>query len=591
MRDLTSTLDRLADASLLRRVLSESELVFKFRHTLDQQTAYHSLLRKDREMIHKVVGQVIERDPTEATALAPMLAKHFSVGGDDQRALKYYMLAGDEATRVYAHTEALTYYQSALGAAESLGVSGETIRELYLRRGRTLELSGDYEGAMDNYRRLESLGKSLNDVSLELAGLTRQTTLLVAPSAVSDPRAGVAMAKRLKGLAMEAGDKESEARARWSILLASLYDGNLEQAIAEGTKAQALARELGLEELEAFILNDISGPYMIRGQADRAKAALDRAIEIWRRLDNLPMLVDSLGNLNSFFIYAGDYERALQNSEQARAIADRIDNRWAQAFSLFLVEMIHAERGEIEKAISVCQEQIRLGREAGFRIPEVYSNAFQAWLLAFLGAYDRAFASLAPAAGAASHLGGMWADLPKCIEVFIRLGLGERGQADALVTDLEGTSNKLEAMMNSPVGPYWILAASENDLAQGRLESGLERLKAVVDRERKLNFHLLLVDVFELEARLYRALGDDPSAHDALDQAQAEAELVTSRRMAWVVHAERALWLEQDGEEARAASERAAAQSDFDYVVAHLGDSSLEMAFLGSERVKGLKMR
>ena len=66
-------------------------------------------------------------------------------------------------------------------------MSGETIRELYLRRGRTLELSGDYEGAMDNYRRLESPGKSLNDVSLELAGLTRQTTLLVAPSAVSDP--------------------------------------------------------------------------------------------------------------------------------------------------------------------------------------------------------------------------------------------------------------------------------------------------------------------------------------------------------------------------------------------------------------------
>ena len=68
-----------------------------------------------------MVGQVIEHDPTEATALAPMLAKHFSVGGDDQRALKYYMLAGDEATRVYAHTEALTYYQSALGAAESWG--------------------------------------------------------------------------------------------------------------------------------------------------------------------------------------------------------------------------------------------------------------------------------------------------------------------------------------------------------------------------------------------------------------------------------------------------------------------------------------
>ena len=70
-----------------------------------------------------------------------------------------------------------------------------------------------------------------------------------------------------------------------------------------------------------------------------------------------PCWSNSLGNLNSFFIYAGDYERALQNSEQARAIADRIDNRWAQAFSLFLVEMIHAERGEIEKAISFAKNK------------------------------------------------------------------------------------------------------------------------------------------------------------------------------------------------------------------------------------------
>jgi len=70
-----------------------------------------------------------------------------------------------------------------------------------------------------------------------------------------------------------------------------------------------------------------------------------------------------------------------------------------------------------------------------------------------------------------------------------------------------------------------------------------------------------------------------------------ETGLVTGRRMARVVHAERALWLEQDGEEVRAVSERAAAQSDFDYLVAHLGDSTLEEAFLESERVKGLKMR
>lgn len=99
MSDLRGTLDRLVAASLLRKVLTEADPAYKFRHTLDQQTAYHSLLRKDRELIHKVVGLSIERDTTaDMGTLAPVLAEHFSVAGDDHRALKYYMMAGDEAT-------------------------------------------------------------------------------------------------------------------------------------------------------------------------------------------------------------------------------------------------------------------------------------------------------------------------------------------------------------------------------------------------------------------------------------------------------------------------------------------------------------
>jgi predicted ATPase len=133
MNDLGSTLALLSAESLVRRVLTESGSVYKFRHTLDQQTAYHSLLRQDRERIHKVVGQVIERDPPEDLgALAPMLAEHFSVGGDEARAVKYFSLAGDEAARVYANAEALSYYQRAMIAAGRSGSDPEILRDLYL---------------------------------------------------------------------------------------------------------------------------------------------------------------------------------------------------------------------------------------------------------------------------------------------------------------------------------------------------------------------------------------------------------------------------------------------------------------------------
>lgn len=591
MSDLVLTLNQLAEASLLRRVLSEAEPAYKFRHTLDQETAYHSLLRKDRERIHKVVGLAIERDsPDDVGALAPVLAEHFSVGGDDQRALKYYMLAGDEATRVYAHTEALTYYQRALEIAEELAVGGETLRKLYLRRGRTLELSGDYEAALANYRQLEAFGKGQGDISLELAGLTRQTTLLVAPSAVADPKAGEELAFKLLELATSAGDQEAEARGRWSLLLANIYGGRIERAIGEGEKALELATKLGLHELEAYILNDLSGPYMLYGAPERARAVLDSAIGIWQRIDNLPMLVDSLGNLNSSLIYSGEYDRALENSRQAGEIADRIGNLWAKAFSLFLVELVHFERGDFEQSISTCDNQILWGKQAGFKIPEVYSNAFKAWIYAYLGAFELTEPCLRDAAQVAPQLGEMWALMPACMSVLVNLKKGELKASDAAFLEQAFGEETYRGLMNSPVGPYWWLADGENALARGRFASGIENLTKVVSREQASEFHLLISDVFELMARLHRAAGDRQAAHEALDKAEAEATLLASRRMLWVIRAERALWLEEDGDIAGAAEERQRARPDFEYIATHLSQESLRTTFLQSAWVQRLRL-
>lgn len=591
MNDLRGTLDRLVSASLLRKVLTEADPAYKFRHTLDQQTAYHSLLRKDRELIHKVVGLSIERDTNaDVGILAPVLAEHFSVAGDDQRALKYYMMAGDEATRVYAHTEAIAYYQKALATAEEAKVAGEILRELYLRRGRTLELSGDYQAALENYRRLEHLGKTQGDISLELAGLTRQTILLVAPSAVADPKAGEELAMKLLELAASAEDREAEARGHWSLLLASIYSGRMERAIAEGKKALKLARELGLDELEAYILNDMAGPYMLMGGPDQARAVLDSAIEIWQRIGNLPMLVDSLGNLNSSLIYSGEFDRALENSKQAGEIADRIDNPWAKAFSLFLIELVHAEQGNLDQAMSTCEKQIRWGKQAGFKIPEVYSNAFMAWIYAYLGAFEQAEPCLEESAKVGPQLGEMWGLLPVCMSILVNLKKGELKDSDSAILDQAVDEETNRGLMNSPVGPYWWLTRGENALARGRLDSGIESLIVVVERERASDFHVMLADVFELLARLHRAAGDRQAAYKALDQAEQEAAFLSSRRMRWVIHAERALWMEKDGDAVAAAAERQRAQPDFEYVANHLGDESLRKTFIESAWVQGLRL-
>ena len=52
--------------------------------------------------------------PENLEQLAPQLAHHFTVAGDNQRALQYLSLAGDAALNTYANQEAESRYRQAL---------------------------------------------------------------------------------------------------------------------------------------------------------------------------------------------------------------------------------------------------------------------------------------------------------------------------------------------------------------------------------------------------------------------------------------------------------------------------------------------
>src|SRR5262245_2715047 len=89
-RMLPGYLQTLESSGLLRLAQIEPDLVYLFRRALVQEAAYESLLRQDRRSLHLAVGETLERlNPERPAALAPVLAHHFDVGGDEPRALDY----------------------------------------------------------------------------------------------------------------------------------------------------------------------------------------------------------------------------------------------------------------------------------------------------------------------------------------------------------------------------------------------------------------------------------------------------------------------------------------------------------------------
>jgi predicted ATPase len=156
---LSEDLVQLEMARLLQQAPGP-EPAYIFLHTLVQETAYEALLHRHRREIHRQVARCYEQlyaGSLEAHAAA--LAYHYAQAGEEPQAtVRYAVMAGDAAFRQYANVEAIRHYTTAL----DLVLDGSGIPEpdgavpllihLFTRRGRALELNGQYDAAVAGWR-------------------------------------------------------------------------------------------------------------------------------------------------------------------------------------------------------------------------------------------------------------------------------------------------------------------------------------------------------------------------------------------------------------------------------------------------------
>lgn len=122
MTRITKHLTHLESVGLIKLVQTHPELEYLFRHGLIQEAAYNSLLFEDRKQLHRQVGEAIEQTyPDRLEELASTLADHFVKAEEVEKAIHYLLLAGDQARDLYAHQEAIDFYQQVLELLKEQG--------------------------------------------------------------------------------------------------------------------------------------------------------------------------------------------------------------------------------------------------------------------------------------------------------------------------------------------------------------------------------------------------------------------------------------------------------------------------------------
>lgn len=125
----------LQRVELLREGGRTPELEYVFKHELARDAAYATILNRRRREFHLKVAEAIETlfaDGLEEHA--HRLARHFELAGEDERALRYFEMAGDVAAGIDARVEAQNHYAAALAAAGRLAAPQEVTARLQARQ-------------------------------------------------------------------------------------------------------------------------------------------------------------------------------------------------------------------------------------------------------------------------------------------------------------------------------------------------------------------------------------------------------------------------------------------------------------------------
>jgi class 3 adenylate cyclase/ABC-type transport system involved in cytochrome c biogenesis ATPase subunit len=125
---LRAALAQLEEAELLLRSGAPPDAHYTFKHALVQDTAYETLLRSRRHILHRQIADALCGEFAAVAAAEPeLVAHHLTQAGRDEPAVEWWGKAGDQALRRSAFKEAASHLGKAIELADKLAATAPSV--------------------------------------------------------------------------------------------------------------------------------------------------------------------------------------------------------------------------------------------------------------------------------------------------------------------------------------------------------------------------------------------------------------------------------------------------------------------------------
>lgn len=551
---------------------------YRFSHALIQQYLYAGLGAGERRILHAEIAEILEElyaNQTDEIALP--LAHHYEMGGHADKAINYLVIAGDGAFQGYAQNEAISAYTRALQLGEQFVIASEQLTHIYLHRGRALELSNQYELAIQNYTAMLSYANHHQDRSMELAAKLAASTLYSIPTPVANSIEGQRLSEETLKLARELGDRAAEAKVLWNLQLVNLLQNKAAEAIECGEESLLIARELDLREQMAYVLSDLGWAYNMSCRFEEANQRMEEGARLWRELGNMPMLSNHLNTSLFQLFWTGKNERVLHVAEDAYQISSSIKEVWNQASARSFQGLVWLDYGEIDKGLTALEESIRLAAQ-GNPVYEIWYRALLYQAYGELGAVESSMEEYQ-----AHRVSNR--DLPHT---------PSRTSTLVAYSLFELASNQLDAAAASlaecmPDAPPWecllLLAKCRLALARSDLPTAITLADSALQLAQECKLGRYLPEALFLKGKLLFLKGDVQAAKVFLEQARNAANDLGSRRLLWQIIG---MLAELESDNDLALGLKAEAHAIVQYIADHIASIDLRESFLRSTVSAGI---
>src|SRR5262249_40007297 len=336
---------------------------YEFRHSLYREVIYRGLSDAGRSRLHRQLGEQLLGLCTSARReqeQASELALHFERGRDYQRAIRYLILAAENAGVRFAHRDAIGVLRQALGLVPRVAPSAGAGLEIQL-----LELIGDAHyalGAMsdsaDAYAAAAARAAEAGLGTARVGGVTWR----MRPLGLVDPDQGIAAVTQAAQLSRTVGDPLLVARTE--MLAAAtrlLYDTWRQEDADLCASAYRRIRSLGGESdtppyhrmMHAYV-------QVLRGRSQEAFDVFDAFIPKLDESGSSMALHSALGGKMFALLQMGRLGEVLRIAREGREKAEKNGNDpWLFNFRAAWLPTLALD---FAGARRLCESIVRAGR-------------------------------------------------------------------------------------------------------------------------------------------------------------------------------------------------------------------------------------